>query len=113
MTDLAIAYRLATFTVFVIIVFLSCSCQLSGCTYIHTVSFEGRAGSCALLTLYPLMLLFLAYRCRRKTLKYINSRTVLIAICALVVIECACVLAELMVDLQGIKCKLKFLILIL
>ncbi|KAK7477581.1 hypothetical protein BaRGS_00031186 [Batillaria attramentaria] len=42
-------------------------------------------------------------RCRRRTLKYINSRPVLLAICTLVVIECACVLAELMVDLQGIK----------
>ncbi|PVD34027.1 hypothetical protein C0Q70_05289 [Pomacea canaliculata] len=49
--------------------------------------------------------LAIAYRlatCRRKTLKYINSRTVLIAICALVVIECACVLAELMNEEQEI-----------
>ena len=44
-------------------------------------------------------------RCRRRTLKVINSRPVLIAICTFVVIECACVLAELMVDLQGIKCE--------
>ncbi|GFO01030.1 hypothetical protein PoB_002753500 [Plakobranchus ocellatus] len=41
--------------------------------------------------------------CREKTLKYIHCRPVLVAICALVVIECACVLSELMVDLQGIK----------
>ncbi|XP_055900183.1 uncharacterized protein LOC106052984 isoform X3 [Biomphalaria glabrata] len=41
--------------------------------------------------------------CRKKTLKCINSRPFLITICVLVVVECACVLAELMVDLQGIK----------
>ncbi|XP_076471209.1 uncharacterized protein LOC143301087 [Babylonia areolata] len=41
--------------------------------------------------------------CRRRTLKVINTRPVLVAICTFVVIECACVLAELMVDLQGIK----------
>ncbi|KAK3796273.1 hypothetical protein RRG08_041588 [Elysia crispata] len=41
--------------------------------------------------------------CRKKALKYIHCRPLLVAVCTLVVIECACVLTELMVDLQGIK----------
>ncbi|GAB1608087.1 uncharacterized protein LOC115224495 [Argonauta hians] len=41
--------------------------------------------------------------CRSKTLKSLHSRPVLILVCALVVVECICVLAELMVDLQAIR----------
>ncbi|XP_046364842.1 uncharacterized protein LOC124141029 isoform X2 [Haliotis rufescens] len=41
--------------------------------------------------------------CRQQTLKFLDSRPALIAVCTLVVIECVCVLVELMVDLQGIR----------
>ncbi|RUS91287.1 hypothetical protein EGW08_000901 [Elysia chlorotica] len=46
---------------------------------------------------------WLSEKCRKRALKYIHCRPLLVAVCTLVVIECACVLTELMVDLQGIK----------
>ncbi|KAL5006921.1 hypothetical protein ScPMuIL_015727 [Solemya velum] len=43
------------------------------------------------------------FRWKASVLKYLHSRPILILICTLVVVECICVMVELMVDLQGIK----------
>ena len=49
------------------------------------------------------------FRLRAQILKYLHSRHVLILGCVLVVLECMCIMAELMVDLQGIRSKYRCL----
>ena len=48
-------------------------------------------------------ILFVFFSLRAQILKYLHSRHVLIFGCVLVVLECMCIMAELMVDLQGIR----------